>query len=272
MRADLHSHSIYSDGVLTPTELLCLAKAKGISLFSITDHDTMAAYQEPLEQTGITLINGVELSTSWKNLNVHIVGLNVDPNSESMLEATRQQTLARHKRAHKISEKLYKKGISHTLEGAMALADGKQIGRPHFAQHLVNTGVCRTLKSAYKNYLGPGKLGDVKNLWAPMQDIITWIHQAGGTSVLAHPAKYKLTRTRLKSLVAEFKQLDGNAIEIYSGSQTPDTTKMLVALSEEFQLLSSCGSDFHTPEANWQMLGSVPDLPATCHPVWMHWK
>jgi len=272
MQVDLHCHSIHSDGALTPAELIVRAIDNGVELLSITDHDTMAAYLNPVDAPGLKLIPGIELSTSWKNLNVHIVGLNVDPNSRAMREATDRQTHARNLRAKLISDALQRKGIANALEGALQLAGNSQIGRPHFAQHLVNSGVCPNLNKAYKQYLGAGKIGDIKNLWADMETVIRWILDAGGVAVLAHPAKYKLTRTRLKSLVAEFTLQGGQALEVISGSQRQDITGMLASLAEEFALLSSCGSDFHTPENSWAELGKSPPLPANCLPVWERWQ
>ena len=271
MRVDLHCHTMHSDGVLTPLELIKRAKEKGVELLSITDHDTMAAYREPIDIQGLTLIPGIELSTTWKNLNVHIVGLNVDPGSQAMLEATSQQSEARDRRAELISKALEKKGLTDTLQGARLLAGGSQIGRPHFARHLVNTGICNSLNTAYKKYLGAGKVGDIKSLWASMETVIQWIINAGGLPVLAHPAKYKLTRTRLRSLVKDFKAQGGIGLEVVSGSQQKDITTMLGNLAEEFDLLASCGSDFHTPENSWSELGKISPLPVNTRPVWNCW-
>lgn len=241
-------------------------------MLSITDHDTMAAYDSAVSVPKLKLIPGIELSTSWKNLNVHIVGLNVDPHSKAMREATAIQSKARIQRAKLISEALQYKGINNTLEGALDLAGNNQIGRPHFARYLVNSGTCPNLKKAYKQYLGAGKIGDIKNLWASMETVIRWISEAGGVAVLAHPAKYKLTRTRLKSLIEGFKSEGGRGLEVVSGSQNKDITDMLASMAEDFELLSSCGSDFHTPENSWADLGKSPALPANCTPVWEHWQ
>ena len=272
MQIDLHCHTIHSDGVLTPAALISRAIEKGVEVLSITDHDTMAAYHGFVGKPALRLIPGIELSTSWKNLNVHIVGLNVDPHSKAMQEATTQQSESRRQRAHLISQALQRKGISNTLEGAMELAGNSQIGRPHFARHLVSRGICQNLNKAYKQYLGAGKIGDIKNLWANLETVIQWILDAGGIPVLAHPAKYKLTRTRLTSLVSDFTSQGGQALEVVSGSQNKDVTDMLATLTEQFALMSSCGSDFHTPENSWSELGRFLPLPSNCRPVWEQWQ
>ncbi len=271
MHVDLHCHTMHSDGVLTPSELIERACKNGVELLSITDHDTLAAYLEPLDTGGLTLIPGIELSTTWKNINVHILGLNVDPGSKAMREATSLQSDARDQRAELISKALAKKGLTDTLQGARQIAGTSQIGRPHFARHLVDTGKCASLKAAYKKYLGAGKAGDIKSLWAEMDTVIKWITKSGGLPVLAHPAKYKLTRTRLRSLVKDFTAQGGTGLEVVSGSQQQDITTTLGSLADDFDLLASCGSDFHTPENSWTELGKISPLPSNSRPVWNGW-
>ena len=272
MLVDLHTHSNCSDGTLSPNELLAEAAAKGITLFAITDHDTLQAYNSGLTvPKDMTLIHGLEFSTTWNKIGVHIVGLNVALDSPELLEGVASQTRSRELRAEKIAEKLEKLGIENSLQGARKYASGTYLGRPHFAQYLVEVGAAANINQAFKRYLGKGKPGDIKQHWAEMNQVIDWIKSSGGTAVLAHPLKYKLTLTRLKALVDDFVALGGEALEVVSGLQLPNETRMLANLSSEKKLLASSGSDFHTPEQSWGGLACQPVLPQQCTPVWNFW-
>jgi len=184
---DLHTHSTASDGSLAPQELLSRAAANGVTCLSVTDHDTVDAYAtlDNSSCPGVTVVPGIELSTNWAGRNIHIVGLNIDPNNNDLVNGIRQQKLARLQRAEKIAARLEKKGLDNPLEEVTKLANGANIGRPHFAQYLVNKGIVADFRQAFQKYLGNGKAGDVRQFWSPMEDIIEWILAAGGTAVLA---------------------------------------------------------------------------------------
>ena len=269
MHYDLHCHTTASDGQLSPQELLCRAAANGIDCLAITDHDTTAAYHllDSNDQR-LQLITGIELSTQWRGINVHIVGLNFDLNSSAILEAVNHQQQIRLKRAEKIAEKLAKVGFTNTLEGATSIAGNSTIGRPHFAQHLVDTGAVSDLKLAFKKYLGSGKAGDVKQLWPSLRDVVHWIREANGIAVLAHPAKYKLTYTKLGQLCDDFIEVGGLGFEISSGLQLPAVTRQMARLCQQKGLLASCGSDFHQPGQQWAELGRYSALPEHVETVW----
>ncbi len=269
MKYDLHCHTTASDGSLTPSELVARAANNGVTHLSITDHDTIAAYQQ-LDGSNqpLTLIPGVEFSTQWRKTGVHIVGLNIDVRSDAIIEGTRFQATARHNRAEQIADTLQARGLDCKLEDVQKLAADGLVGRPHFAQHLINTGAVKNMQQAFKKYLGAGKPGDVKQYWADLPQIIEWIRDSGGIAVLAHPDKYKITRTRLVDIVANFKELGGQAIEVVSGRQIPSVTRDLAKLCEQHQLLASCGSDFHHPGQAWAELGEYSPMPERCMPVW----
>ena len=272
MLVDLHTHSNCSDGTLSPNELLAEAAAKGITLFAITDHDTLKAYESALNiPQGISLIHGLEFSTTWNKIGVHIVGLNVALDSTDLQEGVARQTESRELRAALIAEKLEKLGIENPLQGARKFAPGNYLGRPHFAQYLVEVGAAKNLNQAFKRYLGKGKPGDIKQHWAAMGQIIDWIKTSGGTAVLAHPLKYKLTVTRLKALVDNFVALGGEAIEVVSGLQHPSETQLLANLCSQKNLLASSGSDFHSLQQGWGGLACQSALPTQCTPVWSTW-
>jgi predicted metal-dependent phosphoesterase TrpH len=266
---DLHSHTTLSDGALTPRELISRAVDKGVDVLAITDHDTLDAYRElPLNAGGIKLVPGIELSTQWQSVGIHVLGLNVDLNSDVIHAAAKAQSNARLERAIRIGEILEKQGVVDAFRGARELAVGGYIGRPHFARHVVNTGKAKSINAAFKKYLGDGKAGDVKQHWAELPQIIKWIRDANGIAVLAHPLKYKLTRTRLKRLLESFMNAGGQGMEVVSGLQLPQHTKDMAQLCEQRGLLASCGSDFHMPGKYWAELGAISSLPDNVTPVW----
>ena len=266
---DLHSHTTLSDGVLTPQELILRAIEKGVDVLAITDHDTLDAYEDMPDTPGnIKLIPGIELSTQWENTGIHVLGLNIDLDSDAIRTGARSQSEARLARARIIGEKLEKQGIKDAFEGAKELSIGGYIGRPHFAQHIVNIGKVSSIQAAFKKYLGAGKVGDVKQHWAELPRVIQWIRDSGGIAVLAHPLKYKLTRTKLKRLLDVFIQAGGQGMEVVSGQQLPYQTAGMAELCKQKNLLASCGSDFHMPGKSWAELGRIASLPLDVTPVW----
>lgn len=274
MKFDLHTHSHHSDGELAPSALLARARDNGVDCLAITDHDTVAAYAdaELVIPDDIELLPGIEFSSQWRSRGVHVVGLNIELGNPTLADAVAQQKQARDQRAQTIALRLAKLGIPNSLDAVTRLANGGTIGRPHFAHHLVNEGHVRDLKQAFAKYLGAGKPGDVKNVWPELAEVVHWIRAAGGVAVLAHPAKYKMTRTKLRELTRDFCAAGGGAIEVVCGKQAPDVTTRLAELASDFELLASCGSDFHRADMSWSETGHFPALPATCRPVWDAWQ
>ena len=272
---DLHSHSTCSDGRLSPTELVQLAASEGVHTLSLTDHDTVQGIPEArqaAEAAGIGLIAGVEISTTWSGCNVHIVGLNLDINNPVLVEGLQEQQAARQKRAEIIAEKLSSLGVENFLQKAEAVAKGAELGRPHFAQVLVDEGIVETMPEAFKKYLGAGKKGDVKSLWPTVEKAVEWIKAAGGVAVVAHPLHYKMTNMKRRALLKAFKDAGGEAMEVVSGGQqSRDQTSYMAQLAKEYELAASVGSDFHFP-TQWQKPGKTNHLPETVNPVWMLWQ
>ena len=251
--------------------LLQRASQQGVELMAVTDHDTIDGYLQVKEQWRdpvMRLVSGVELSCLWSGRLIHVVGLNMDVGSGQLLEGLQQQQQSREHRAHLIGHKLEKYGFLGGYEFAADLAGESQIGRPHFAQFLVARGHIRSEKEAFKRYLGAGKPGDIKLTWPDLISVVAWIVGSGGVAVLAHPLHYKMTATKLKALVADFKAAGGSALEIISGKQTPDRTRFLTDIALRFELSGSVGSDFHRPGMPWRELGQAGHLPKTCPPVW----
>lgn len=274
MLVDLHCHTLASDGSLSVAELIERAVDRGVDRLAITDHDTIEGYLQAktiIASTPLELISGVEFSTVWGKLGVHIVGLHFDETHPQLLAGVEHQQRARQVRAQLIADKLERLGFKNAYEGAQQYAQGSQLGRPHFARFLVEQGYVKSIQQAFKRFLGAGKPGDVKAVWPPMTEIIQWINLSGGVAVLAHPLHYKMTATKLRALINDFKAAGGAAIEVVSGVQPNDKTRYLTELANRFDLAASCGSDFHHPQAAWSDLGKLSVLPANATPVWDLW-
>ena len=271
---DLHTHTRHSDGELGPSALLARARANGVDCLAITDHDTVAAFSDPTLTIpdNLLLMPGIEFSARWRKRGVHVVGLNVDLEHDVLQAAISRQARARKERAEAIAGRLDRLGIDGSLESVEEMAAGGTIGRPHFARFLVEQGHVKDVKQAFAKFLGAGKPGDVKNVWPDISEVVQWILDAGGVPVLAHPAKYKLTRTKLRELTADFKGAGGKSIEVVCGKQTPDVTAKLAELAGDADLLASCGSDFHRVDMSWSDTGRFPPLPTNCRPVWDAWQ
>lgn len=273
MIVDLHCHSRCSDGELSPEDLINRAADMGVTMLALTDHDTtqgIPSARKQAELKGIQLINGIELSSVWNGMGIHIVGLGFDLEHPVMVEAVALQEARRVSRAELIAERLEKMGATGILAKALAIADGAQIGRPHFAMALVEMGKVKNIAAAFKKYLGAGKPGDVKAQWPEMAEVIKWIRDSGGTAVLAHPDKYKLTRTKFHVLLKAFVEAGGNGLEVVtSGMETTFRDKM-AKCCVDYNLWASQGSDFHGPKP-WTELGRLNPMPNTVKPVWEQW-
>lgn len=273
-RYDLHTHSLHSDGILSPTALVTRAQAQGIEVLALTDHDVtdgLAEAYTTARALGLTLIAGVEVSVTWQNQTIHIVGLNIDPANAELQQGLAGLREFRHWRAQEIDRRLAKKRILGALDGAAHYAHGAILSRTHFARFLVERGHARDMKQAFKYFLTRGKPGYVPGCWAALADAVRWIRGAGGTAVVAHPARYKLTAGKLARLFGEFRECGGGAIEVVTGSHDGETCRHFARLAREHGLLASIGSDYHGPEQSWCDLGQTLPLPEDCTPVWQAW-
>lgn len=271
---DLHTHTTCSDGSLSPSQLVELSVTQGVKHLAVTDHDTVAGIVEAEQCASgrINIIPGIEFSTLWKGINVHVIGLNLNLGSKVLQQAVQQQNAIREQRALIIDQRLQKLGIEGALMGAQKFSTGDSIGRPHFARYLVEANYVKNINQAFDKYLGAGKAGDVKHQWPSIDTAVEWIHSARGLAVLAHPQRYKLTQTKLKSLIQYFVEAKGIGIEVVSGIQEPYVTKQLNDYAHQFNLLASCGSDFHSTENGWQLPGKLSSLPSASRPIWERWE
>lgn len=268
MLVDLHTHTTASDGALTPQQLVEAAAQAGVEMLSITDHDTVAAYPELRAVDTLRLVPGIEISAQWAGRCIHVVGLNV--NTGALADVVRRQTAARERRAERIVERLAKRGFRVDLAMIRERAAGAAIGRPHIAAELVATGAVKDVKTAFRKHLGQGKVGDIKTEWPELDTAVEWLRDAGGTAVLAHPLRYRLTRSRLALLAADFRAAGGRAIELVSGQATAPELERIADLATDFRLSVSVGSDFHAPQP-WRPLGVDSARTRRHKAVWDEW-
>lgn len=268
---DLHCHSTASDGALTPTELVHRAQQKGVTTLALTDHDTTAGIveaQQSAKTVNIDLIPGIELSTTWNHQCIHIIGLNINPAHQPLCDGIRKLQSIRIERAEKIAFKLEKKQIPGALEAVRMSAGNGMITRTHFADFLLSNNHVSTMQGAFDRYLSKGKPAFVSTSWTDLQEAISWIKESGGIAVLAHPMRYKLTASKIKRLLADFKDMGGQGMEVVCGRNNPDEIRLTANYAKCFELSGSVGSDFHNPKNRWVELGRLVPLPSGVKPVW----
>jgi len=271
IKYDLHAHSTASDGTLTPTELVQRAKEQLVDVLALTDHDTVAGIEEAITAAnihGIALIPGVEISSQWENTGIHVIGLDIDIRSSELLTQLQQLQTLRTTRAQEIGRRLAKAGIPNAYQGALQYTREENLTRTHFARFLVAQGKADSMSRVFKHYLVPGKPGYVKTEWPELRKVAQWIRDAGGMAILAHPARYKLTASKMRRLLQDFKNYGGTGIEVAHGNCNSDETAKNMKFAETFELRASIGSDFHDPDTPWNELGRLPRLPKHLPTVW----
>ncbi len=273
LNADLHCHSVISDGTLTPEELAERAKANGVHLWALTDHDELGGQKRAREAASalnIDYLGGVEISVTWMGETIHIVGLGIDAEHTGIIEGLRQTRDGRANRAQLMAEQLLKVGIPGAYEGALHFAGNHElISRTHFARFLVEQGVCRNTEHVFKNYLIEGKPGYVPHQWATLDNAVNWIKSAGGVAVIAHPGRYsRLNAMQMDELYKHFIDVGVLAIEVITGSHSPVQYKTFAKIAQQYGFLASRGSDFHDPNESHIDLGNLPHLPDHLTPVW----
>ncbi len=272
---DLHCHSTVSDGSLHPDAVVARAAAQGVHVLALTDHDEtggLAVARSAARMAGIDFIDGVEISVTWRGTTVHVVGLRIDPLESTLVRGLASVRSGRIGRAERMAEELAEAGIEGAFEGALKYADNRgMIGRTHFARYLAEIGAVPDLKSAFKRYLVPGKPGYVAHAWTELATALGWIRAAGGRAVMAHPGRYGLSAGAFEDLLEEFKAGGGEAIEVVTGSHSPDQYALFAAVAQKHGLLASRGSDFHAPGDAVADFGKLPPLAAHLKPVWHDW-
>ena len=272
LNADLHCHSVVSDGTLTPEALAARAKANGVQLWALTDHDEIGGQERAIaaaKAEDMKYLTGVEISITFAGKTVHIVGLGFDHTNQALVQGLRNTRGGRAERAKEMSDGLAKVGIQGAFEGALQYAGNHElISRTHFARFLVETGVCKDTSEVFRKYLTENKPGFVPHRWASLENAVKWITGAGGVAVIAHPARYGFTANEEFALFTEFKQHGGRGVEVVTGSHSSADALQYAETALEFELAASRGSDFHSPDESHTDLGTLPWLPGQLKPVW----
>lgn len=272
LNADLHCHSVVSDGTLTPEELAPRAKDNGVELWALTDHDEVGGQDRAIaaaQAVGLPFLTGAEISVTFLGVTVHIVGLGFDHSDAALVAGLRQTRGGREQRAREMSDDLARVGIPGVYEGALKYVGNPElISRSHFARYLVEIGVCKETNDVFRKYITEGKPGFVAHRWAALRDAVSWITGAGGVAVIAHPGRYGFTPNEEYALFTEFKALGGQGVEVVTGAHGPADYAKYADFCREFGLVASRGSDFHSPTESHTDLGRLPDLPGNVTPVW----
>ena len=272
MNADLHCHSKVSDGTLEPEALAARAKANGVELWALTDHDELGGQQRAraaARELGLPYLTGTEISVTFAGVTVHIVGLGFDADDEALRQGLAATRGGRDHRAREMAAELAKVGIHGAYEGALKYVGNPDlISRTHFARYLVEAGICSDTPEVFRRFLVEGRPGFVPHRWASLGNAVRWISDAGGIAVVAHPARYKFTATEEYALFTEFKAHGGRGVEVVTGSHTAAEATRYADVAREFDLLASRGSDFHSPDESRIDLGGLPPLPSGLKPVW----
>jgi len=273
MKADLHNHSYFSDGFLSPREIVRLARDANCDLFALTDHDSTNGIVEAkseADKLGINLINGVEISAFWRNSAIHIVGLGIDIDNDELQTGLEFNQILRKERAKKIALGLWRSGIKDALEKAQMISGGYMLTRTHFAQMLIQEGYCKDMKSVFRRYLTGRKPGGVGVEWKGFEEVIKWIQSAGGKALIAHPFRYRMTHSKIKKMLNDFKLASGDGFEVVNANSSAEEISLGNQWIEEYDLLASVGSDFHGWPNQRVQIGNLADLPNASRAIWSH--
>jgi predicted metal-dependent phosphoesterase TrpH len=275
LKVDLHCHSNVSDGVLAPAAVAAYARQGGVDVWALTDHDEIGgikAARTAAGELGMQFVAGVEISITWAGETVHIVGLKIDEDNPGLIQGLHETRSGRDRRGREIADQLAKAGIPGAYEGALKYVGNPDLmSRTHFARYLVELGVCASTSEVFRKYLTEGKPGYVPHRWASLAQAVGWIRGAGGIAVIAHPGRYRFTPMMEGALFDEFKQLGGAAIEVVTGSHTPDQYPVYAEAARRYGFLASRGTDFHAPGESRVEFAALPPLPAGVTPVWHDW-
>lgn len=271
MKADLHNHSYYSDGSLSPSEVVSIASDAGCEIFSLTDHDSTEGLHEAkqmADKLSLKFIKGVEISSSWAKVGIHILGLDINNNSDILKKGLEHNQSLRLERAQKIAQKLDKVGVKDAFNKTRALAKQDSLTRMHFAQMLVKEGYCKDIKSVFKRFLTGKKPGAVKVNWPDFKEVISWIHSAGGLAVIAHPLRYSMTNSKIKKMFYEFKDAGIDGVEVVTANITQEQINLVSKLALDLDLMASCGSDFHGWGNRHIKIANLAKIPNANNKIW----
>ena len=274
MKVDLHNHSYYSDGVLSPVDVVRLAKEQDCDMFALTDHDTVDGLNEASNEAhklGLRFVPGVEVSAMWNNMTIHILGLGIDANNKTLQAGLKQHQDFRQLRAEKMARGLGGAGVVGAMKKTRAIAKTGMITRTHFAQMLIQEGICKDMRAVFRRFLTGKKPGGVGGKWAQYDEVIEWIHAAGGVAVLAHPLRYRMTNTKVKRMMSDLATNGCDAVEVVTGSSSADEITLTNQWASELGLLASSGSDYHGWPNQRIHIGNLQNLPNADRAIWRDW-
>jgi len=275
MNIDLHCHSNVSDGALAPAAVARRAARAGVDVWALTDHDQLGGLAEARAAAldeGMRFVEGVEISVTWRGSTVHVVGLRIDPRHAGLAAGLATVRGGRLERARAMARELSAAGIEGSFEGALErAANPAMVSRTHFARYLADIGAVADLRDAFRRFLVPGKPGYVPQQWAALADAVRWILAAGGQAILAHPGRYGLSAGAMDALLQEFRAAGGEALEVVTGSHSPEQSRHFGALAAHHDFAASRGSDFHGADEGAEF-GTLPPLDPRLRPVWREWE
>ena len=267
---DLHTHSHFSDGVLSPAALVARAQGRGVGLLALTDHDTtdgLAEARVACAAAQIRFVEGVELSATWRGQTIHVVGLEVDDTVPQFRAHVGAVLARRRERLAEIGERLEKRGRLPGREIAAAATRGSAPTRLHLARVLVERGHAKDTQDAFDRWLNRDRAGHVPAQWPALDVVMAALRDARALPVIAHPHRYKLSSGALRALVEEFKAQGGAALEASMAGMSPSDADRIASLCRRYDLPASIGSDFHDPAVPWNPLGRWLKLAAGLEPV-----
>lgn len=257
---DLHTHSTFSDGTLTPKELIDKAAEIGLKAIALTDHDTVEGLGEALEAAKkhprLEVIAGTELSSLYNNREIHIVGLFLDLDNQPFVSVLDDLRKKRTERNIKMINKLKGLGLDLSYEELVGVSGGSVITRAHFARLLQEKGYASDKNEAFQKYIGAGKPGYVKREVLSAEDAISLIKTGGGLPIIAHPFSYGFDIDKTEQMAADFAYWGAVGMECYYSTHTREDTLLALSLCKTYGLLPSGGSDFHGENKPGLDLGS----------------
>jgi 3',5'-nucleoside bisphosphate phosphatase len=268
---DLHTHSHFSDGTLSPAQLVARAAARNVRVLALTDHDTTAGLPEARAAcagAAIGFVNGVEVTAGWRGQELHVVGLDVDPEEDALKDHLATVVALRRARIAAIRAKLLRYSRMAPVDSALAELESHPVPtRTHVARAIVQAGLADSVQDAFDRFLARGCQGYVAQEWPHLAGAVSAIRAAGGHAVLAHPHRYKLSAGALRNLCAEFRDCGGAALETSLPAMSPNDAARIASLAREHALAGSLGSDFHEPGQPWRPLGRFAKLAEGVEPL-----
>lgn len=260
---DLHSHTTASDGQHSPAELFEVARANGVTVLAVTDHDTVAGLEtcaQAASAVGVTLVPGIELSVTLNRREVHILGHFIDSKNQRLVGLAEELRLERTRRMEQMVERMCGLGFPIRMEQVRALAQDANLGRPHLARVLVELNYCRDTKEAFDRFLKDGGPAWVDRYRLSTREAIELIHEAHGTATVAHPGVSRVERHELVALKEE--GLDG--LEVFHSDHAPNVRQKFLKICSDLDLVPTAGSDFHGEKiAPDRHLGTASMSPAS---------